>query len=91
MVDRKTRTKCGFRTNKDNANLHSIAFNDLTSGEVLALIHALQLGRQVSQVAQDLSVYLSNAFQSATGDQKAQKFWTELAGEIEAQVVRKES
>ena len=99
MVARKTRTKipkpivkCGFMTNKDNANLHSVAFNNLTSGEVLALIHAPQLARQVSRVAQDLSSYLSNAltaFQSATGDQRAQEFWTELAGEIDAVVTHK--
>ena len=81
-------------TNKDNANLHSIAFNNLTSGEVLALIHALQMARQTSMVAQDLSCYLSNAFtafQSTTGDQKAQEFWTELAGELDVVVTRKDT
>jgi hypothetical protein len=78
-------------TNKDNANLHSVAFNNITSGEVLALIHALQIARTISPVALDLSSYLSNAFtafQSTTGDQKAQEFWTELAGEMNVVVTQ---
>ena len=81
-------------THLDNTNLHSVSFNKLTSGEVLALVHALQIARTVSPVAQDLSSYVSNAFtafQSATGDQKAHEFWTELAGEIDVVVTRKDA
>jgi hypothetical protein len=58
----KAKNKCEFKTNKSNDNLHSITFNDLTKGEVLSLVHALQIARQISPVAMDVSGYLRNAF-----------------------------
>ena len=86
----KPKQKCGFQTSKSNANVHSVAFNDLTSGEILALIHALQMARTISPVAQDLSDYLRNAFYKAErdgGGQRAQTFMLELAGELDVKVV----
>jgi hypothetical protein len=58
----RMRCRCEFKTNKSNDNLHSITFNDLTQGEVLSLVHALQMARQISPVAMDVSSYLRNAF-----------------------------
>lgn len=96
MPRKKMIAKCGFKTHKDNTNLHSIAFNYLTSGEVLALIHALQIARTISPVAQDLSNYLRNVLQVITsGDQavieKAQEFFEEISNESDVQIVTKES
>jgi hypothetical protein len=93
----KQKSKCGFKTNTANANLHSISFNDLTSGEVLALIHALQIGATISSVTQDLITYLRNVLYhtiNATGKQskiaKAQEFFTEISTETDLVVISKE-
>jgi hypothetical protein len=93
MSRKKTTAKCGFMTSKENANVHSIAFNNLTSGEVQALIRALQLARQESLVAQDLSSYLGNAFMefhSTTRNSLAFWFYTKLADEVGDVVIRKD-
>ena len=67
MTRKKLISKCGFKTKLGNDNVHYIAFNELTDGEVLALINALKLARTVSAVAQDLSDYLRNALQESQG------------------------
>ncbi len=51
--------KCQVKTKKET---FSVQFNDLTKGEVIALINALRIARTCSSVAQDLSSFLKNAF-----------------------------
>jgi len=97
MTARKSKliTKCGFKTKADNANVHSISFNELTSGEVLALIRALMMARTVSPVAQDLSDYLRNALNIAPVHNngtlnKEQGFMDELNGDLGLAFIRRD-
>ena len=96
MVTKKIITKCSFKTKTDNNSLYSVAFNELTSGEVLALIRALMLARTVSPVAQDLSDYLLYALVRtiATGEKpvvdKAEEFVKELNGDMGLAFIRRD-
>lgn len=94
-MPKKIINHCGFKTNKSNSNLHSVAFNDLTTGEVLALIHALMIARTISPVANDLSCFLRNALASvdkgSTEEMNiAQKFLDELNGDLNLVVMKKD-
>ena len=100
MAARKTRkivSKCEFRTKADNANIHSVTFNDLTDGEILALIHALMLARIASPVAQDLSDYLLFSLLQAVATldkenaDKAQRFVQELNGDMGLALINRDA
>lgn len=81
----KPTKKCVFKTNKNNSHLHSVAFNDLTDGEIIALLNALRLARTISAVAQDLSTYLRNALTEA----EEASFLQYLESDIDAKIVPK--
>jgi hypothetical protein len=74
-----------------------VTFNELTSGEILALIHALMLARLASPVAQDLSDYLLHALLRivATSDKaiadKAQSFVQELNGDMGLALINRDA
>jgi hypothetical protein len=80
---------CVFKTNNSNANLHSVAFNNITSGEVMALIHALQIAKTVSTVADDLYMYLKNALYKANTNGLTKKFLDEIDCELDIEVKSK--
>lgn len=89
MPRNKPIMKCGFKTKKDNAHVHAVSFNDLTDGEILALIHALQIGAMASPVAQDLLAYLRNGIFSSDSIGAA-RFLEEFDTEIAVKIVKKD-
>jgi len=81
-------TKCVFKTKVGNSNIHHISFNELTDGEVIALIRALRIARTISPVAKDLSDYLRRALNVAPCHDRAtldkeQGFMDELNMDVE--------
>ena len=65
-------THCTVKKNKPKKDIagstYKVVFDNLTTGEVLALSNALRMGRIVSPVANDLSNYLRTGFVNMVGD-----------------------
>jgi len=100
MAPKKSKivNRCDFKTKAGNENVHSVAFNELTSGEVLALIHALMIARTVSPVADDLSCYLRNSLERVENNMlvsggifnAAREFLAELNGDVGLALIRRD-